>query len=114
MLKIWLAAGLAAIVAVITIVTGFLNQARFIVILYRTVISLIISGCIGYAAGVFFQRVWLPYLLRKNIEKEQSVMKAEVPQTEENPEEAMNENTEKTEFAPFTAENLNRVSPPNS
>lgn len=115
MWKIWLALGLAAVAAAITIGMGILHQARFSVILQRTIISVFVAGCGGYILNLFMERIGLPYLLRENISAEQVQVNGDslAEEEQETPNEEVSEVEEKKEFAPFTTDNLNRVSPPN-
>lgn len=116
MLKIWLAIGLAAIVAVITMLMGLINQARFTVILYRTIISIAVFGSCGYLMGIVFDKKIMPYIIRLNSKQEQEISENQSLEEnmDNNRDETVSEKIEATAFAPFTADNLNRVSPPNS
>lgn len=111
MLKIWLAIGLALIAAVITMVMGLTNQARFTVILYRTIISIAMCASCGYLIGIVCEKKIVPYFIRLNAKQEEE---SEEEILAENRDETVSEKIEATAFAPFTADNLNRVSPPNS
>ena len=123
-LKIWLAIGLALTVAAIIIFMGMMNQARFTVILYRTIISIGIFASCGYIIGLVFETRFLPYakkLLETDVNNladhsDENAMKIS------NEEEAtigetdlLAEEQKEADFAPFTTDNLKHVvSPPNS
>ena len=124
-LKIWLAIGLALTVAVIIIFMGIMNQARFTVILYRTIISIGIFASCGYIIGMVCETRFLPYakkLLETDVnspadDSEKNAMKItseEEAGMDEDPEHLIEEPKE-ADFAPFTTDNLKHVvSPPNS
>lgn len=122
-LRIWLAIGLAAIVAVITIFMGIINQARFTVILYRTLISIGIFASFGYVMGVVGEKFFLSYV-KKALESEKlsDEKNEEFIQNETNEAnisgdslDSLKEEQKEADFAPFTTDNFKRVvSPPNS
>lgn len=117
MWKIWLAIGVGGTVGVITIFTGIMNQARLAVILYRAIISIVLMGGISFALALLGEKFLLPYLLHTGPSlNNETAKEAEAKNSEEQAagEEEVTEEKEQAEFSPFTAENLNRVSPPNS
>lgn len=125
MLKIWLAIGLAVTVAVIVIIMGIMNHARFTVILYRTIVSIGIFASCGYILGMICETNFLPYakkLLETDVNNQDDHSADDMMQAPDNEDENMDdfsadlsENEKNTDFAPFTTDNLKRVvSPPNS
>ena len=69
-MKVKLAIALAVIAAIITIIMGFVNHARMIVILYRTVISIALFGTCGYIMGLVYEKNLLPYCMKLLKEEE--------------------------------------------
>lgn len=125
MLKIWLAIGLAMTVAVIIIFMGIMNQARFTVILYRTIISIGIFASCGYILGMIYETKFLPYaekLLETDVNNQEHQSDEDTLQATGKDDNSMDdysddlaEKKEETGFAPFTTDNFKRVvSPPNS
>ncbi|MBP2629378.1 MAG: hypothetical protein H6Q70_6 [Firmicutes bacterium] len=125
MLKIWLAIGLAMTVAVIIIFMGIMNQARFTVILYRTIISISIFASCGYILGMIYETKFLPYaksLLETDVNNQEHQRDEDTKQATGKDDNSMDdysddlaEKKEETDFAPFTTDNFKRVvSPPNS
>lgn len=115
MLKLWLAVGIAAVAALITIVMGITNQSRFMVTFFRAIFAGVFFGCIGYALAVFFERIGLPYLLAKEGSPEDGPLTDKVENEEEEiVEERLDGKQEEAEFSPLTADSLSRVSPPGS
>ncbi len=120
-LKIWLAIGLALTVAMIIILMGIMNQARFTVILYRTIFSIGIFASCGYIIGMVCETRFLPYakkLLETDVnnqyDNEMKTIDEEEASIDVDPEHLTEEQKE-AEFAPFTTDNLKHVvSPPNS
>lgn len=125
MLKIWLAIGLAMTVAVIIIFMGIMNQARFTVILYRTIISIGIFASCGYILGMIYETKFLPYakkLLETDVNNQEHQRDEDTVQATGKDDNSIDdysddlaEKKEEADFAPFTTDNLKRVvSPPNS
>lgn len=118
-LKVKLAIALAVIAAIITIIMGFVNHARMIVILYRTVISIALFGTCGYIMGLIYEKNLLPYC--KKLLKEEVGSKIDIQSSPD--EDSMiesggevdsekNKEVKNDEFAPFTTNNLRRVKSP--
>ncbi len=103
-------------VAIITIIMGFSNHARVTVILYRTVISMALFAACGYIMGMVYEKNLLPYC--KNLLKDDEVgAKLDIqssPQedTMADTESESDDVKEAEDFAPFTADNLRHVKPP--
>lgn len=125
MLKIWLAIGLAMTVAVMIIFMGIMNQARFTVILYRTIISIGIFASCGYIFGMIYEIKFLPYakkLLETDVNNQEHQRDEDTMQATSNDDNSIDnysdDLTEKkgeADFAPFTSDNFKHVvSPPNS
>lgn len=120
--RIWVAGGLALLSALITCLTGFLNQARFVVILYRMLISLLLFGGIGYIVAYLYEIKWksgvagLGHNAAADLDAA-SVEKAAQEDLAQDPERtaktgAKQNEAEKKEFAPFTSDTMTHVSPP--
>lgn len=119
MWKIWLAIGAGGIVAIVTVLMGIINQARFAVILYRAVVSIALIGGGTFCMAVLGERFLLPYLLHQDVSltnvdvaEKQKESRGDTEDQDIENEESLDQ--KQAEFSPFTAENLNRVSPPNS
>ena len=119
MWKIWLGLGVASVAGVITILMGIITQARFTVIFYRAAGAIMVLGGFSYLIAILYEKVLLPYLLHKNFsaQDEEKIDQQEDEVKNENKNEEItqsNEEITQNKFSPFTTENLNRVSPPNS
>lgn len=112
-------------VAVIIIFMGIMNQARFTVILYRTIISIGIFASCGYILGLIYEIKFLPYakkLLETDVNNQGHQRDEDTMQATSNDDNSIDnysddltEKKEETDFAPFTSDNFKRVvSPPNS
>lgn len=72
MLKIRCAVGLALLVGVFTILSGFGHNARPTTVLYRTAVSMLIFAVIGFGIGVFWERFAEKLLARFDNEASES------------------------------------------
>ena len=119
-LKVKLAIALAVIAAIITIIMGFVNHARMIVILYRTVISIALFGTCGYIMGLVYEKNLLPYCIKLLKEEEvgskldiqSSPDEDSIIESEDEIDSEKNKGAKNDEFAPFTTNNLRRVKSP--
>lgn len=119
-MRVKIAIALAVIAAIITIIMGFANHARLIVILYRTVISIALFGICGYIMGFIYEKNLLPYC--KNLLKEgeigskldiqSSPDENSVTEVKDEVDSEESKDAKNNEFAPFTTDNLRRVKSP--
>ena len=104
MLKLRIALGLALIVGTLTLTNGLLQGARAATIVYRTIISVVIFGFMGYGLGFITER-YFGKVMEKDINKGQ-----EIDVVSE--EQSLEELSSKSEFAPFIAENFQKMKRP--
>ena len=110
MWKIWVALGLAAVVAVVSALTGWINQARVTVILYRMLVAVFVSFCAGYGLCFLTQRYLAPRFLAQAGNGGADEAEASSESVDASAGAAAEENAEP--FTPLTADDLTRVSPP--
>lgn len=119
-MRIWMAGGLAMFAALITCFTGFFNQARFMVILYRMLVSILLFGGIGYLVAFLYETKWkLNCISSESRNDQEADLKTEPqealakPGAETAAQAKTREKTaEQKEFSPFTADTITHVSPP--
>lgn len=104
MLKLRIALCLALVVGTLTLTNGIVYGARFMTIIYRVLISIIIFGIAGYFLGVVAEK-FLKELLEKTTDQGQHI---NVVSQQEVTEELVPENT----FSPFAPENFEQISRP--
>lgn len=110
MWKIWVALGLAAVASVMSIVMGWINQARVAAILYRMLVAVFVSFCAGYGMCFLAQRYLAPRFLAQAAERGASGNETPADGSDASGEAAAEERAES--FTPLTADDLTRVSPP--
>ncbi len=102
--KLYVALCLALVVGTLTLTNGILHDARWMTILYRVLISMIIFGIAGYFLGVVGEK-FLKELLLKYAPQEEQI---DVVTQEEELENLPAENG----FSPFASENFEQISRP--
>lgn len=104
MLKLRIALSLALVVGALTLINGIVYDARFMTIIYRVLISIIIFGIAGYFLGTIVEK-FLKILVTKSTDKGQHI---NVVSQEDVSDELVPENT----FSPFSPEQFEQIERP--
>lgn len=112
----------AIIAALVIILSGLLSGARYETVAFRTVIGFVVAGGIVYAVDLWLERYGFPAFFRKSqLEEGEPAAAKENGEgektTEEIPEEMQKDLSAEgmaagDDFQPLSAEQLQRVSPP--
>lgn len=101
-LKLRISLCLALIVGTLTLTYGMLQGARIATIIFRSIVSIVLFGFIGYGLGIIFERYWQKALKEKDKNEGQEIDIV----SEQQP---LGEVCSDSEFAPFTADNFQQV-----
>lgn len=102
MAKLWLALGLAMVVASLTLIIGLLQDTRIGTAVYRMLVSFVVFGAIGYIIAVMGEKFWGYQLTDlKSRGKKIDIISEEEPIGDSKPEK---------NFIPLTPDNLERLS----
>ncbi|MCE5284762.1 MAG: hypothetical protein LLG02_02790 [Pelosinus sp.] len=101
MLKLRIAICLALFVGTLTLVLGLINEARFTIIIYRTMVSFLLFGVLGLVFGSVAER-FLHKFLQKLTNKGQDDIVNET-------ELAQSQDQEAAAFSPFNPDNFEHI-----
>ena len=111
----------AIIAALVIILSGLLSGARYETVAFRTVIGFVVAGGIVYAVDLWLERYGFPAFFRKSqLEKEEPAAGKKNRESEKKAsaaeeavqEDAVKDSAAENAFQPLSAEQLQRVSPP--
>lgn len=107
MFRIWFSVGLSATVALITLSAGVFAEARLITIFYRTLISLVVFGIIGYFLSGIIQKKFMDFMI--SLHSNSKNIDIHVDRQSEHSATDGLQQMKNQEFQPFTVGDLERV-----